>query len=84
MKLWAKDVPGRNSGCNSYHVGQVRKSDLVLSECPVERSREACLRMLMIFLGTTEAYFVKYLNILSKASACRVNSDSWNQADAVS
>ena len=76
MKLWAKDIPGRNSHCDSPCVAQVRKRDLIFSESPVERSGDTRLSKLTIVLGTTEAYFVKYLNIPSKACVCIVNSNS--------
>ena len=76
MKLWAKDVPGRNSHSDLLHITQVRKRDLVFGESHVERGGDTHLPKLTIFLGTTEAYFVKYLNIPSKVSVCTVNSSS--------
>lgn len=59
MKLWAKDIPGRNSCCDSLHVAQARKRVLVFSQNPVERCEDNSLSKLKIFKGITEAYFVK-------------------------
>lgn len=64
-------------------VAQVRKSDLIFSEGLMGRSGDTHLLKMTIFLGTTEAYFVKYQNIPSTASVGTVNSKSQNQADSV-